>query len=99
MEPVSWLYRIQPVRDNMLSDGPTEHEQALVGQHFNYLKELHSRGVVRLAGRTLNTHSNSFGLVLFCAPDEEAALALMRGDPAVAAGVFRAELFPFRVAL
>lgn len=99
MESANWLYRIQPVRDHMLRDGPTEREQELIGKHFLYLQDLHARGVVRLAGRTLNTHSNSFGLVLFSAADEEAALALMRGDPAVAAGVFRAELFPFRVAL
>lgn len=95
----TWLYRIQPVRDSMLSEGPTEPEAALVGQHFNYLQDLHRRGVVSLAGRTTVTHCASFGLVVFQAPDEATALALMRADPAVAGGVFRAELFPFRVAL
>jgi uncharacterized protein YciI len=95
----TWLYRIQPVRDNMLEEGPTEQEGALVGRHFAYLQDLHHRGVVKLAGRTPVTHCASFGLVIFQAPDEAAALAVMRQDPAVAAGVFRGELFPFRIAL
>lgn len=96
---LQFLYRIQPTRAAMLTAGPTPEEQAIVGQHFNYLKDLTAKGVVILAGRTLNTDESSFGIVIFRAESEEAARAIMNGDPAVAKGVMKAALFPYRVAL
>jgi uncharacterized protein YciI len=94
-----WLYRIQPARPEMLTAGPTEDEARLVGEHFAYLERLLAEGTVLLAGRTLNDDASTFGLVIYRAPDEAAARAVMEGDPAVRAGVMRAELFPYRVAL
>lgn len=94
-----YLYRIQPVRTAMLADGPTPEEEAAVHGHFEYLSRLTAEGVVTLAGRTLNTDETSFGIVIFLAEDDAAARSIMTSDPAVAAGVFRAELFPYRVAL
>jgi hypothetical protein len=55
--------------------------------------------VLRLAGRTLTTGPETFGIVVFEALDLAAASAVMTGDPAVAGGVMTAEVFPFRVAL
>jgi uncharacterized protein YciI len=83
----------------MLVDGPTHSEEKIVSDHFGYLKDLNDRGVVILAGRTLNTDESSFGIVVFQAESTEAAQALMRSDPAVKNGVMRAELFPYRIAL
>ena len=60
-----FLYRIRPNRTAMLSDGGTLDENALVGQHFNYLQRLNAEGVVLLAGRTLTTDEHSFGIVIF----------------------------------
>ena len=40
-----------------------------------------------------------FGITVFQATSEEAARDIMNNDPAVIAGVMRAELFPFRIAL
>jgi len=94
-----WLYRIQPVRRELLTAGGTAGEKATLAQHFAYLQRLTEEGVVQLAGRTLTTDYLSFGLVMFRAPDEAAAMAIMQQDPAVQAGIFRAELFPWRVAL
>ncbi len=94
-----YLYRIQPTRPAMLTDGPTEREAELVGQHFNYLKQLMEQGVVILAGRTQNTDPSSFGIIIFNAGSEEAAEAVVQNDPAVRNGVMRAELFPYRIAL
>ena len=94
-----YLYRIQPTRADMLSAGATPAEDAAVDAHFAYLQAALERGVVRLAGRTLVTSLDSFGIVIYQAEDEAAARAFMLADPAVAAGVFRAELFPFRTAL
>jgi len=49
-----FLYRIQPVRHDMLTKGATESESRIVSEHFNYLKRLTESGVVILAGRTQN---------------------------------------------
>jgi uncharacterized protein len=96
---LQFLYRIQPTRTAMLSEGSTPEERTLVGQHFERLEQLMRAGVVILAGRTLNTDPTSFGIVIFNADSEAAAHALMNDDPAVKGGVFSAELFPYRVAL
>ena len=94
-----WLYRIQALRLDMLVSGGTPQEQAVLAQHFDYLKRLADEGVVLLAGRTLLADYHSFGIVIFRAADEQAALALMRDDPGVRERLFRAELFPWRTAL
>ena len=97
--PQQYLYRIQAVRPEMLSEGSTPEEDAVVSQHFDYLKRLTDQGVVLLAGRTLNTDSSSFGIVIFQAESEDAARAIVHNDPAVVNRVMRAELFPYRIAL
>jgi len=95
----TWLYRIQPARDGMLADGPMPEEERVVGEHFEYLKELAEKGIVLLAGRTLNVDPSSFGIVIFKALDESEARSIFEGDPAVRAGVFRGEVYPYQVAL
>ncbi|MBP6874571.1 MAG: hypothetical protein KBD56_00720 [Candidatus Eisenbacteria bacterium] len=99
MTRTAYLYRIQPTRPDMLSKGATPEEDALVTEHFLYLQEQTRRKVVLLAGRTLTTDTDSFGIVIFTASSEDEAARIMEEDPAVQAGVFRAQLFPFRVAL
>jgi uncharacterized protein YciI len=96
---MQYLYRIRPARLQMLTEGPTSHEAEIVSQHFQYLKDLTARGIVMLAGRTVNEDKSSFGIVIFEAADEESAHAIMCNDPALKEGVMCAELFPFRVAL
>ena len=83
----------------MLTKGPTEREVAIVGEHFEYLQKLVAEGVVFMAGRTENIGARTFGLVIFEAATESAAIALMQNDPAVKLGVMKAEVFPYRVAL
>ena len=94
-----YLYRIQPTRPAMLREGPTSQESAQVAAHFAYLQEQDRLGRLILAGRTLNTDDSSFGVVIFRAADEGEARGIMLADPAVHAGVMRAELYPYRVAL
>lgn len=96
---MQYLYRIQPTRPAMLTEGPTPEEQRIVGEHFEYLKGLTEQGVLILAGRTLNTDESSFGIAVFNAESDEAASAIVEGDPAVRQGVMRAALFPYRVGL
>jgi len=99
MPQKQWLYRIQPAREDMLVSGPTPREEKIVGEHFSYLKGLTEKGIVLLAGRTLNTDPSSFGIVIFKAGDEMAAARIFADDPAVKAGVFMGEVYPYSVAL
>jgi uncharacterized protein len=96
---LEFLYRIRPSRPEMLSVGPTEAESALIGRHFDYLRDLTDRGIVLLAGRTLDVDPPSHGIVVFRAESADAARRIMEDDPAVRQGVMLAELFSFRVAL
>lgn len=94
-----YLYRIQPTRPEMLSEGSTDEEAEITSQHYYYLKNLSDEGVVVLAGRTLNTDPSSFGIIILNADSEQAAREIMESDPAVSSGVMQAELFPYRVAI
>ena len=96
---LQFLYRIRPVRLEMLIEGPTIEEDRAITHHFEYLKELEEKGVLILAGRTMNIDESCFGIVILRADSEEEAKAVMEADPAVKAGVMEAGLFPFRVAL
>lgn len=92
-----WLYRIVPRRPEMVVD-PTPEEQRIVGEHFAYLVDLRDRGVAILAGRTQEA-TDTFGITIFEADDEQTARGIMTADPAVAAGVFVATLHPYRIAV
>ncbi len=94
-----YLYKIQPTRPEMLTQGPTSAEEETISQHFDYLKNLTDQGVAVLVGRTLTTDERTFGIVIFEATSEELAREIMNNDPAVKQGVMRAELYPFRIAL
>jgi uncharacterized protein YciI len=94
-----YLYKIQPTRPEMLIEGLTEDEERLVQEHFEYLRDLAEKGVVLLAGRTLNSDPTGFGIVIFRAASPDEARAVMEADPAVRHGVFRAELYPYVIAL
>jgi len=94
-----YLYRIQPTRLGMLTDGPTERESEILDEHLEYLQRLTAEGTVLMAGRTLNADERTFGIVVFVAESEATAAAIVRNDPAVKHGVMRAELFPYRIAL
>lgn len=94
-----YLYKITPSRLGMLTEGPTPREQELVASHFAYLSDLTQRGIVLLAGRTLNADTDTFGIIIFSADDDDQARQIMADDPAVRQGVFHAKLYPYRVAL
>ena len=94
-----YLYRIRPTRVEMLTDGPTDAEARIVGEHFEYLKALAEAGRLLIAGRTLTADDSTFGIAVFTAASPLAADAVLADDPAVIQGVMRGEVFPFRVAL
>jgi len=90
-----YIYLIHPLRDGFF-EKPTAEEEALMEEHFNYLKGATETGTVLLAGPCLD---NTFGLVIFRAEHDEAANAFMFNDPSVKANVMMAELHPFRLSL
>ncbi len=98
-ESLQFLYRITPVRADMLVAGPTEAEMQVMATHFAHLQKLAADGVVLMAGRTLVAGPDTFGIVVFKAPSLAEADAVMRSDPAIAQGVMHCELFPYRVAV
>ncbi|HET6846693.1 MAG TPA: YciI family protein [Anaerolineales bacterium] len=94
-----YIYKIQPVRQEMVSKGRTPEEDQIVGAHFTYLERLTKQGVVLLAGRTLTDDYAGFGIIIFGAESQQAAEKIVLNDPAVAQRVMRAELYPFRASL
>jgi uncharacterized protein YciI len=94
-----FLYKIQVVRPEMITAGPTAEEEVIVGEHFSYLERLTQEGVVLLAGRTLNKDYSTFGIIIFHASSEQAARQIVENDPAVKNRIMRAELYPYRIAL
>jgi uncharacterized protein YciI len=83
----------------MLTEGLTPHESETMAKHFEYLQELTQEGILILAGRTLNSDEDTFGITVIKATSEEETRAIMDNDPAVSQGVMNARLYPYRVAL
>ena len=97
-DTTQYLYRIQPKRSNMLSEGLTPQERQTMEEHFNYLQQLTDQRILILAGRTLNVDEDTFGIAIIKVDSEDEAYIIMNNDPAVSQGVMNARLFPYRVA-
>jgi uncharacterized protein YciI len=91
-----FLYTLRPTRLAMLTEGATPEEQAIAGRHWAYSQELLTRGTLVFAGRTMQRDPTTFAFAVVRAASLDAARALAEGDPAVAGGVFTAEVFPFQ---
>jgi uncharacterized protein YciI len=71
-------------------------DEAIIDEHFEYLKKALAERRLILAGRCLD---GEFGIAIFSAESEKQAEEFMKNDPAVKKGVMTAELHPFRIAL
>ncbi|GAB3260509.1 YciI family protein [Chitinimonas naiadis] len=96
---MQFLYLIRPTRSDMLKQGLTDAESQAMAAHFAYLQAAQAQGQLILAGRTLEVDERGFGIAIYNATDEAAAQSFAVMDPAVQAGVVRAEVYPYRVAL
>jgi uncharacterized protein len=94
-----YCYQLKLRLDLLNNDNWTEEEDNCVDAHYDRLKADTERGVVIMAGRTLTTTEEGFGIVVFRATSEHEAREYMENDPAVKNGVMSAKFFPFRVAL
>ena len=79
----------------MLTDAPTPAEGAAIAAHRAYLDHMAAGSCCLRAHPT--TDASTFRIVIFRAESAEAARRSMADDPAVAAGVMRGQVFPFRV--
>jgi uncharacterized protein YciI len=75
----------------------TAEEKTVWAEHFQRLQHLLATGELILAGPTLGTVNT--GLVIFDAPDDQAARQIMADDPVIRGGYARGEIRPFRVSL
>ena len=91
-----WIYFIHAPREDFAAT-MTDAERAVWATHFERLQRLTAEGVMILVGPTLGRINT--GIAVFEAPDEAAAQRIMDEDPAIASGIARGELRPFRVAL
>ena len=87
-----YMYTLHPTRLAMLTEGPTDAEKTLGEQHWAYSQDLLAKKIVIFAGRTLVTDENRFATVVIQTKSEEEARAIMKGDPAVKGGLFRARM-------
>jgi uncharacterized protein YciI len=94
-----FMYVTRPARLGMVTEGPTPEEAEIVSRHVDYLEALGERGALLLAGRTQENTEVTFGIMILETESEEEARAIMENDPAVAEGIMRAHLHPYRVAV
>ncbi len=92
----AWIYFILTPRENFAAT-MTDEEGEVWARHFQRLKRMDREGTLVLAGPTLGAKND--GIVIFEAPDEEAARRVMEGDPTIVAGFAKGELRPFKVSL
>jgi len=90
-----YIYLIHPYRHGFY-DAPTPEEDAILDEHFAYLKKAVEGGTVLLAGPCTD---DTFGLVVFRAENDKAANAFMFADPSVKKNVMVAELHPLRISI
>lgn len=89
---------IKPTRIGFMLN-PTDEENKIMQEHFEYLKGLLKEGKLVLAGPVLNPE-NAFGLYIFECKSQEEAKALFENDPSIKAGVQEIKEFePFKLSL
>jgi uncharacterized protein YciI len=90
-----YIYLTHPLRDGFF-EAPTVEENAILEEHFQYLKKAVEAGTLVLAGPCLD---DTFGVVIFHSENDQSAQAFMFDDPAVKQNVMMAELHPMRISL
>ena len=99
----TYCYFIRPARDGFFEEMTPRETEAMRG-HVTYIRSLLAAGRLILAGpcfdpaqfprgeKTVELEIPAPGIVVFRAADDADARAAMEADPAVAAGVFKAQV-------
>lgn len=90
---MTFIYKLTPVNNDRINNLSAKDE-SIVMEHFNYLMDLKSKGIVSTVGRT---EGKEFGIVIFEAEGEPEAFEIMNNDPAVKQKVMKASLYPFKM--
>ena len=95
---MQWIYILQLQPQYTKLENWTDDTNRIVGEHFNYLKNLFETGVVKFVGKTEYDidHTDNRGISIFEAENEEQANRIMQNDPCVINGVMLATVHPFR---
>lgn len=83
---------LTPAFDRRFLATATPEQRAIVDRHGEFLLGLAAQGRIVLAGRCWD---GPLGIVILTAEDEAGARALLEGDPSLASGLQRAEVYPF----
>jgi uncharacterized protein YciI len=94
---MSFLLLLRPHRQEMPFD-PTEEENRIVGEHFEYLQRLRREGKLLLAGPS-PVEGDTIGIAIYELDDEDEVRAIVAADPAVAGGIMIPELRPLRISV
>ena len=90
--------RIKPYRSDFITN-PSNEENKVMGDHFQYLKKLMDEDKLYMAGPTLIVE-DPFGLLLVMAESKAEARSLLEEDPSVKSGIqIIADLRPIRLSL
>lgn len=98
-KPRQFIYVLRVAPAFQQASAWTERENAVIARHFERLAQATASGQVILAGRTIESLAETFGVVIFVADDALAARQFMEADPAVASGLMSATLHAYAVAL
>lgn len=93
------IYVLKLIPERLPETHWTEQEESFVERHFAHLQDLLKDGQLVLAGKTDGLPENTFGIVILEVDSREEARAIMEHHPAVAEGIMKAELSPYRNAL
>jgi uncharacterized protein YciI len=91
-----WIYIIHPPRENFART-MTPAEEEVWSRHWQRAKRLYLEGSIIVMGPSLG--SNNLGVCIFEAANDDAARKFMEEDPAIASGIGRGELQPYRLSL
>jgi uncharacterized protein YciI len=89
-----WVYFLHAPREDFAAT-MTDEEREVWGRHVDWLTARFEEGSIVVVGPTLGPINT--GICVFEADDEAAAQAVMEADPAIASGIGRGELRPFRM--
>ncbi len=97
----NFCYRLKLFPQYFKSGNWTDEANRIVSTHFQYLKDLTEKGIVFLAGRTVNEpmSDDDFGIVILETDTFEEAKNIMENDPSVKGKVMHAKLYDFSLAL
>ena len=92
---LEFISTLRPKRPDFLAT-MTLDEQAIMGQHMAYTKQLFDQGKIVLGGAATD---GAIGVIVWRVDSAEEMQRLYDNDPAVKAGIGYPELHPFRIGL